>query len=149
MSVWKGAISFGLVYIPVIMESAQQDQPLSFTTLDKRNFAPVGYKHYNKKTGEEVSRDEIVKGYEYEKNNFALVTNEELKSVARKKSEVLQIEDFVEVKEIDPTLFYRPYFLIPQRVLIITIIFFERPSKRRKRSALEASCFDPSPIWQQ
>ena len=67
---WKGAISFGLVNIPVGLYSAERRDELSFAMLDRRNLAPVGYKRFNKETGKEVPWDQIVKGYEYEDGRF-------------------------------------------------------------------------------
>jgi len=72
-SMWKGAISFGLVHIPVEMYPAASDQGLDLTMLDRRDFAPIGFKRYNKATGKEVSWDDIVKGYEYRDGEYVVL----------------------------------------------------------------------------
>ena len=79
---WKGAIHFGLVHIPVSLYPAEQREELSFTMLDRRDLQPVGYKRYNKTTGKEVAWKDIVKGYEYEKGNYVVLEPEDIKSAA-------------------------------------------------------------------
>src|SRR5437868_2978472 len=76
---WKGAIRFGLVHIPVSLYPAEDNQELSFTMLDKRDLQPVGYKRYNKGTGDEVPYDQIVKGYEYEDGRYVTLEKEDFK----------------------------------------------------------------------
>ena len=80
-SMWKGAISFGLVHIPVEMYPAASDQGLDLTMLDRRDFAPIGFKRYNKGSGKEVTWDNIVKGYEYSDGEY-VVLSDEFSSVA-------------------------------------------------------------------
>lgn len=77
--IWKGAISFGLVNIPVDLYSGEKSKELKFTLLDRRNMAPVGYRRVNKETGKEVPLEEIVKGYEYEKDRFVVVSDEDFR----------------------------------------------------------------------
>ncbi|MCZ3114850.1 hypothetical protein NYZ21_20655, partial [Acinetobacter baumannii] len=72
--IWKGAISFGLVNIPVVLKAAARDNALDFDWLDERDMAPVGYQRINKKTGKPVDKDHIVKGYQYEKGEYVLLS---------------------------------------------------------------------------
>ena len=98
-AIWKGSISFGLVNIPIALYPATRREELKFRLLRKSDLSPVNYKRVAEKDGKEVSWDEIVKGYEYEKGKYV----------------VLKDEDFVHVDEIDPMFFYKPYYLEPQK----------------------------------
>jgi DNA end-binding protein Ku len=112
-AIWKGSISFGLVSIPVGLFSAASPDEISFRQLDKRNLAPVGYKKYNKETGDEVSMDDIVKGYEYEDERYVLISDEDLRRANPEKTQTVDITDFVDLDEIDPEYFDKPYYLAP------------------------------------
>ncbi len=111
--IWNGAISFGLLNIPVSVMSAKEDERISFRMLDKRNYSPIGYKQYTKSTGKEIDRKNIIKAFEYEKNQFVTVTDEELKKANPKSTQTIDIEDFVNLKEVDFLLFEKPYYLVP------------------------------------
>lgn len=112
---WKGAISFGLVNIPIVLESAEQAKKVGFRMLDKRDHAPVGYKTINKRTGKEIDRKDIIKGYEYEKDQYVLIDKEDFEKANPKATSTIDIEDFVEEEQMDPMLFYRPYYVLPQK----------------------------------
>jgi DNA end-binding protein Ku len=112
-AIWKGSISFGLVSIPVGLFSAETRDEISFRQLDKRNLAPVGYKKYNKQTGKEVELDDIVKGYEYEDERYVLISDEDLKRANPEKTQTVDITDFVNLEDIDPEYFDKPYYLAP------------------------------------
>jgi DNA end-binding protein Ku len=112
-AIWKGSISFGLVSIPVGLFSAESRDEIHFHQLDKRNLAPVGYRKYNKKTGKEVEMDDIVKGYEYEPDQFVLISDEDLQRANPEKTQTVDITDFVQLEEIDPEYFDKPYYLAP------------------------------------
>lgn len=113
-SIWKGAISFGLVNIPVSLYSAEAPQKeLDFTLLDKKDMAPVGYKKVNKASGEEVPKDRLVKGFEVEEGRFVVVGEEDFKRAAVEKTQRVDIRAFVDLSEIDPALFSKPYYLEP------------------------------------
>lgn len=112
-AIWKGSISFGLVSIPVGLFSAESPDEIHFRQLDKRNLAPVGYKKYNKETGDEVSMDDIVKGYEYEDERYVLISDEDLRRANPEKTQTVDITDFVDLQEIDPEYFDKPYYLAP------------------------------------
>lgn len=111
--IWSGAISFGLLNIPVAVMSAKEEERLSFRMLDKRNNAPIGYKQYNKVTGKEVDRKDIEKAYEYGKDKFVLITEEDFLKANPKATKTIDIEDFVSLAEVDVLLFEKPYYLVP------------------------------------
>ena len=113
-AIWKGSISFGLVNIPVALFSAEnRSDELSFHQLDKRDMGPIGYKRINKKTGQDVPWDEIVKGYEYEDGRFVVVTDEDFIKANVEATRTVEIVDFVDGKEIDPAYYEKPYYLGP------------------------------------
>jgi DNA end-binding protein Ku len=114
-ALWKGAISFGLVYIPVEMYTAVQEHDLDLTMLDRRDFSPVGYKRYNKKTGKEVTWDDIVKGYEYEDNEYVVLSDEDLKRANVEATQTIDIVAFVEAADVPLTYYETPYYLAPSR----------------------------------
>jgi DNA end-binding protein Ku len=111
---WKGAISFGLVNVPVELFSAEKrSTELDMTMLDKRDLAPVGYKRYNKASGEDVPWSEIVKGYEYEDGKYVVLTEEDFRRANVDASRTVDIQAFVDMKEIPPLYFQTPYYLAP------------------------------------
>lgn len=114
-SIWKGSISFGLLNIPVTVQKAQEGSDLHFSMIDGKDHSPIKYKKVNGKTGEEVPWDRIVKGYEYEKGEYVIVSKEDLKAANPKASSMLEIEDFVDFSEIDLMFFEKPYYLVPQK----------------------------------
>jgi DNA end-binding protein Ku len=112
-TLWKGAISFGLVYIPVTLHSATAEHRMKFNLLDKRTMNPVGNKQVNKATGEAMQKEEVVKGFEFEKDQFVVVTPEEIKAALPKSTQTIEIESFVDSRQI-PTAFYnKPYYVAP------------------------------------
>ncbi|HEX5126747.1 MAG TPA: Ku protein [Rhodocyclaceae bacterium] len=110
---WKGAITFGLVHIPVALHSATSEQSLNFDWLDKRSMDPVGYKRVNKTTGKEVTMDNIVKGIEYEDGHYVILTPEEIQAAYPKTTQTIEIEAFVAVGEIPFVYLERPYYISP------------------------------------
>ncbi|HEX2197759.1 MAG TPA: Ku protein [Burkholderiales bacterium] len=111
---WKGAISFGLVNVPVELFSAEKrSSELDLTMLDKRDLAPVGYKRYNKSTGEDVPWAEIVKGYEYEDGRYVVLSDEDFRRANVEASKTVDIQAFVDLKDIPPAYFETPYYLSP------------------------------------
>jgi DNA end-binding protein Ku len=112
-ALWKGAISFGLIYVPVQLQTASKDNTLPLHMLDSRDFAPVGYHRVNKKTGKEVDWGHIVKGYEYKKGEFVALADADFKHANIKASETIEIDTFCDVDAI-PTMYYeKPYYLEP------------------------------------
>ncbi len=112
-TIWKGAISFGLVEIPVGLYTAETRDEISFSLLDKRDLSPVGYKRYNKTTGADVEWKEIVKGYEYEPDRYVLMGDEDFKRANRDASRTVALVNFVDAAEIDPWYYETPYYLEP------------------------------------
>jgi DNA end-binding protein Ku len=114
-AIWKGSISFGLVYIPITLYPATRREELKFRLLRKSDLSPVNYKRVAEKDGKEVSWDEIVKGYEYEKGKYVVLKDEDFERVDLEATQTVDIQDFVEQEEIDPMFFYKPYYLEPQK----------------------------------
>src|SRR4051812_34702672 len=112
-SIWKGAITFGLVNIPVELVSAEDRKEFKFSMLDKRDFSPVGYKRYSKESGKEVEWKDIIKGYEYEKGQYVVLSDEDFKRANVKASRTIDIEAFVPAKDVSPQYFETPYYLVP------------------------------------
>jgi DNA end-binding protein Ku len=112
-SMWKGAISFGLVHIPVEMYPAASDQGLDLTMLDRRDFAPIGFKRYNKATGKEVSWDDIVKGYEYSDGDYVVLTDEDLRRANPEATQTIDILAFVNAEQVPLIYYEQPYYLAP------------------------------------
>jgi DNA end-binding protein Ku len=112
-AIWKGTISFGLVNVPVELYPAAQSHTLSFSMLDKRDFAPVGYKRYNKSTGAEVPWNDIVKGYEYEKDQYVVMSEEDFRRANVQQARSVEIATFVDAQSIPPQYFETPYYLVP------------------------------------
>jgi DNA end-binding protein Ku len=110
---WKGAISFGLVHIPVSLYPASRSERLSFDMIDKRDFSPIGYKRYNKRTGEDISMDNIVKGYEYEKGEYVVVSDEDFKQANVEATQTVDIVAFVDAASVAPYYYDTPYYLEP------------------------------------
>jgi DNA end-binding protein Ku len=110
---WKGAITFGLVHIPVALHAATQSSGIDFDWLDKRTMDPVGYKRVNKKTGKEVQREQIVKGVAVEKEHYVVLTDDEIKAAYPKATQTIEIERFVPAGSIPFVYLERPYYLAP------------------------------------
>ncbi|MDQ1811770.1 Ku protein [Massilia sp. CCM 9210] len=112
-SLWKGAISFGLVHIPVEMYPAVRDNALDLTMLDRRDFSPVGFKRYNKGNNKEVVWDDIVKGYEYSDGEYVVLSEEDLRRANPEATGTIDILAFVDAETV-PLLYYeQPYYLAP------------------------------------
>lgn len=114
-AIWKGSISFGLVNIPIALYPATRREELKFRLLRKSDLSPVNYKRVAEKDGKEVPWDEIVKGYEYEKGKYVVLKDEDFQRVDLEATQTVDIQDFVDQKEIDPMFFYKPYYLEPQK----------------------------------
>lgn len=114
-AIWKGAISFGLVHIPVALVSATSSQGVDFSWLDSRSMDPVGYKRVNKVTGKEVTSEHIVKGVEYEKGRYVVLSEEEIRSAHPKSTQTIDIFAFVDSEQIPLQHIDTPYFLAPDK----------------------------------
>ena len=112
-SMWKGAISFGLVHIPVEMYAAVDNKGLDLTMLDRRDFSPVGFKRYNKGNHKEVSWDDIVKGYEYAPGEYVVLSDEDLRRANPEATQTIDILAFVDAEEVPLIYYEQPYYLAP------------------------------------
>src|SRR4051794_36633119 len=111
--IWKGAISFGLVHVPVALYPASQEVGIDFDWLDKRSMDPVGYKRINKRTGKEIERDDIVKGIKQENGEYVVLSEDEIKAAYPKAAQTIEIESFVKATDIPFTYLEKPYYLAP------------------------------------
>lgn len=114
-SIWKGSLSFGLVSIPVEVRTAVQGDHISFRMLREEDLSPIKYERVSAADGEAVPWNQIVKGFEYSKGKYVVLTDEDFKSAAMEASRTLEIVDFVQQDEIDPRYFETPYFLVPSK----------------------------------
>jgi DNA end-binding protein Ku len=114
-AIWKGAISFGLVHIPVALTSATASQGVDFDWLDKRSMDPVGYKRINKVTGKEIDKENIVKGVEYEKGRYVVLSEEEIREAHPASTQTIDIFSFVDSAQIPLQNIDTPYYLSPDK----------------------------------
>ncbi|GAB6387709.1 non-homologous end joining protein Ku [Stutzerimonas marianensis] len=114
-TIWKGAVSFGLVHIPVALVPATTRQGIDFDWLDKRSMDRVGYKRINKTTGEDIDSENIVKGVEYEKGHYVVISDDEIKAAHPKATQTVDIIAFVDAKDISFLYIDTPYYLTPDR----------------------------------
>ncbi len=112
---WTGAISFGLVNINVRVVSAKEKKDLHFTMLDPSNLSPIGYKYYNKTSGDDVSRSHTVKAFEYKSGQYVIMTDADFKKANPKATQTIDIENFVKLEDIDPVFFEKAYYLLPNK----------------------------------
>ncbi|RYF34889.1 MAG: Ku protein [Comamonadaceae bacterium] len=112
-TIWKGAITFGLVHIPVGLHTASIEQGIDFDWLDKRSMDPVGYKRINKKTGKEIDKENIVKGFQYESGHYVIVSPEEIETAFPKTTQTIEIQMFVDASDIPFVYLERPYYVAP------------------------------------
>ena len=113
--IWTGHISFGLVNIPVSIFSAEERNDIQLKLIDGRNKSAIRYERINDATGEEVPWKEIVKGYEYKKGEFILLTEDDLKGVKPEVTKSIDIDNFVPASAIEPQYFDKPYYLVPTK----------------------------------
>ncbi|WP_028237944.1 non-homologous end joining protein Ku [Stutzerimonas azotifigens] len=114
-TIWKGAVSFGLVHIPVALVPATTRKGIDFDWLDRRSMDRVGYKRINKTTGEDIDSDNIVKGIEYEKGQYVVLSDEEIKAAHPKATQTVDIVAFVDARDISFLYIDTPYYLTPDR----------------------------------
>ena len=115
-AIWSGAISFGLVNIPVKLNSAvDASEGLDFDMLSKKDMAPIRYARIDTKTGKEVAWKDIVKGYQYTKGKYVVITDDDFKKASPEKSKTIDIIQFVKEDEIDPIFYEKPYYLVPDK----------------------------------
>src|SRR5437588_2559059 len=113
--IWKGSISFGLVYIPISVYPATREEKLSFRQLRRSDLSPIKYKKVAEADMKEVSADQIVKGFEYERGRYVVLNDEDFEKVKIESTHSIDITDFVDLEQVDPKFFYKPYFLESQK----------------------------------
>jgi len=113
-AVWKGAISFGLIHVPVSLHPASTDSRVDFDWLDARTLDPVGYKRVNKRTGREISSERIVKGVKQKNGEYVVLSDEEIRAAYPKTTQTIELEGFVPATDISFVFIDRPYYLAPE-----------------------------------
>jgi DNA end-binding protein Ku len=114
-AIWKGSISFGLVYIPISVYPATREEKLSFRQLRATDLSPIRYKKVAEADQKEVTADQIVKGFEYERGRYVILKEDDFAKVRIESTHSIDITDFVDLTQVDPKFFYKPYFLEPQK----------------------------------
>jgi DNA end-binding protein Ku len=135
-SIWNGAISFGLVNVPVQLFSAVEQKDISFHEFQAGTGARIRHKRVSEKSGREVEYGDIEKGYETSKGKYVMLTREELESVEPGRSRTIDIEDFVELADIDPIYFDKPYYIAPQKGAEKTYALLREAMTRSGRVAI-------------
>jgi len=135
-SIWNGAITFGLITIPVGLYTATEDKDVSFHLLSGKDQSRIEYKRVSAKTGREVDWDDIVKGYEYEKGKYVVFTPEELEQIAPESARSIDVVQFVDESEVDPIFFEKSYFVVPSEVAVKGYELFVRALSESGRIAL-------------
>lgn len=131
--IWKGHISFGLINIPVTLYPAEQRSELHFNLIDNRNKARIKYQRVNERTGEEVAWDNIVKGYEYDENEYVLLGDADFKQADVKATQTVELEDFVTAEEISGIYFDKPYYLVPSKAGIKGYVLLRETLRKTKK----------------
>jgi DNA end-binding protein Ku len=114
-TIWKGSISFGLVYIPVQMHSATSSSAIDLDMLDRHDFSPVGYQRINKRTGKVVEWADIVKGYQHKKGQYVALSDEDFRQANVKATQTIEIASFTDAGSIPQVFFDTPYYLSPAK----------------------------------
>lgn len=117
-SIWNGAITFGLITIPVGLYTATEDRDVSFHLLSGKDNSRIEYKRVSSKTGREIEWDDIVKGYEYQKGKYVVFTPEELEKIAPESARSIDVVQFVDASEVDPIYFEKTYYVAPTDVAV-------------------------------
>jgi DNA end-binding protein Ku len=114
-AIWSGAISFGLVNIPIKLQSAVQDDNIDFDMLSKNDMAPIRYARIDTKTGKEIPYKNIVKGFQYAKGKYVIVTDEDFEKARPEIAKTVDILQFVKEEEVDAIYYEKPYFVVPDK----------------------------------
>ena len=138
---WKGAISFGLVTIPVGLYPATDEKTLRFNQLHDEDMGRIKYKRVCSVDGEEVPFEHIVKGYEYEKDKYVVLTDEDLAAVPVESSRAIDIIQFVDLEDIDPIYFQKSYYLVPEETGVKAYALLREAMSEDGRVALAKVAF--------
>ncbi|HCP08386.1 MAG TPA: Ku protein [Candidatus Moranbacteria bacterium] len=132
-AIWQGSISFGLINIPVRLYSATKERKLSFNYLRKEDLCPIKYVKVCRNSGEEVPYDDIVKGYEYKKGDWVVLSDEDFKKADVKKTNTIEVFQFASEKEIDPSLYEKFYYLEPVKEARKAYVLLREALKKSKK----------------
>ena len=135
-SIWRGAINFGLIHIPVRLYSASKDRELKFKLLHKKDLSEIRYARICKEDGKEVPWEDIVKGYEYRKGDYVVLTEDDFERADPKKTKTIEILDFTGEDEIDTMLYETPYYLEPEPGALKAYHLLREALKRSKKVAV-------------
>ncbi len=135
-TMWKGALNFGLVNVPIKMHAATEKKTIKFKYLHKDCHAPIEYKRVCSACQKEISWEEIVRGYEYEPGKYVEIDEQELESVPDEKSKTIDILDFVNLAEIDPVYYEKTYYLSPQETGERAYLLLKKTLKENKKVAI-------------
>lgn len=135
-SIWSGAVSFGLINIPVKIYSASEERALKFRMLDKHGHCPISYAKICRTTGQEIPYEDIVKGYEYQKGDYVILTDDDFEKVAPKKTKTIDIVSFVDEDEIPSMNIDKPYYIEPEKKAEKAYVLLREALKRSKKVAV-------------
>ena len=140
-AMWKGAISFGLVSVPVGLYTATEEKSLHFNQLHDEDFGRIKYQRVCSKCGEMVDFEHIVKGYEYEKDKYVVLTDEDFDAVPVESSKAIDIVQFVDLADIDPIYFQKSYYLVPEETGLKAYTLLRRAMEEDGRVAIAKVAF--------
>lgn len=140
-AIWNGALSFGLINIPMKLYSATQEHGLNFDMLHKKDLSPIRYARVCKADGKEVPYEEIVKGYQYQKGDYVILVEEDFKRADVKKTKSIEIMDFVDENEIDPMYYDKPYYLEPGKGADKAYVLLREALKKSKKVGIARYVF--------
>ena len=140
-AMWKGAISFGLVSVPVGLYTATEEKSLHFNQLHDEDFGRIKYQRVCSKCGEMVDFEHIVKGYEYEKDKYVVLTDEDFDAVPVESSKAIDILQFVDLADIDPIYFQKSYYLVPEETGLKAYTLLRRAMEEDGRVAIAKVAF--------
>lgn len=135
-ALWTGSLGFGLLQIPVSLHTATAPSEQRFHQLDDRTHDPIGYRRVNKATGEEIDWEHIARGYEVEKGEYVIITDEDLESIDITAAQTIDIVDFVERRAIEPVYYEKPYYLAPLKRAERAYALFCEALERTKKVAI-------------
>lgn len=132
-ALWTGALSFGLIYLPIRLYKASEEHVLSFDLLHKKDLSPIRYARICKADGKEIPYEDIVKGYEYQKGDYVILTEEDFKKVNLAKTKLIEITNFTHESEIDTMLYEKPYYIEPEKQAIKAYTILRESLKQSKK----------------
>jgi DNA end-binding protein Ku len=140
-AIWSGSLSFGLINIPVRIYSASEDRALKFKLLDKHGHCPISYAKVCRGTNKEVKYEDIVKGYEYQKGDFVILTDEDFKKAAPKKTKAIEIVSFTDENDVPTKFIHKPYFVEPDSKAEKAYVLLREALKRSKKVGIARYVF--------